>query len=160
MSAEPSGPVAGESSATRLQIRVQTFQVSRTGGVLLAGSAAMSALVAAVLWRFGFSPWLLAAWLGVIALLVGAACDRSALKRAVAGCREHPWWWAAVVLLACVAVFVRVANVSLAFTQPDEFALSWFSRQYNFKSTNFFGPIPPEQVWTFRARASTSWSRR
>ena len=123
----------------------------RTGGFLLAGSAAVSAAIAVFLWRFGFSPWLPAAWLGALALLVGAACPRGALTRVGAALREHPWWWAGLLCLACVPVFVRLANVSLAFTHPDEFALAWFSRQYSFRSTNFFGPIPPEPVWTFQS---------
>lgn len=151
MSAEPSGPVAGESSATRLQIRVQTFQVSRTGGTLLISAAVLSSIVGACLWRFGFSPWLPAGWLGVMGLLVLASLAGETAERVVSLARERLQWWVGGGLLLCVPVFVRAANVSLAFTHPDEFALAWFSRQYSFMTTNFFGPIPPEPVWTFQS---------
>ena len=151
MAAEPSGAVAGEGSATRLKIRVQAVQVLRTGGALLIGAAVLSSVVAACLWRFGFSPWLPAGWLGVMGLLVVASLAGGPVERVASLAREHPWWWVGGGLLLCVPAFARAANASLAFTHPDEFALAWFSRQYNFMTTNFFGPIPPEPVWTFQS---------
>jgi hypothetical protein len=151
MPAEPSGPAARDSSTTRLQIGVPTVQVLRSGGTLLISAAVLSSVVTACLWRFGFSPWLPAGWLGVMGLLVLASWAGETVERVVSLARKHPWWWVGGGLLLCVPVFVRVANVSLAFTHPDEFALAWFSRQYSFTTTNFFGPIPPEPVWTFQS---------
>ncbi len=151
MPVEPSGPAARDSSTARLQIGISTVQLFHTGGTLLISAAVLSSVVAACLWRFGFSPWLPAGWLCVMGLLVLASLAGEPVERVVSLAREHPWWWVGGGLLLCVPVFVRVANVSLAFTHPDEFALAWFSRQYSFMTTNFFGPIPPEPVWTFQS---------
>ncbi|HVN76751.1 MAG TPA: hypothetical protein VMT19_10575 [Thermoanaerobaculaceae bacterium] len=120
---------------------------ARRAAILTACAAALSCLVALVVYRGAYSGWLGVLWAAAVALLVAAAVPAGAVrdsKRWLAGHRREAIACAAVVLLPLVP---RVANLSLLLTQPDEFALAWFSHEVGFSHTNVFGPIPAQPIW-------------
>ncbi len=123
----------------------------RRAGRPVAAAGALSALVAAVLWRFGFFPWLIVGWLLAVGLLAASVASGEIGARVAALARRPRLWWVGAAALLLLPTVVRAAAGSLAFTHPDEFSLAWFSRQYHFTTSNFFGPMPPEPVWTFQS---------
>ena len=114
---------------------------------LFAVAAAVSCVTAVIVALRAYSGWLAALWCVTVVLLVlsGAPTRWPAAARAgLTGGWRAGLLVAAVVLLPLVP---RIAHFSLSLTQPDEFALAWFSHEFHFAQTNLFGPVPPQPVW-------------
>lgn len=107
--------------------------------------------------RGGHSGCLSLAWLLVVCLLVasallcrlgGGATGGGGTLRArssTTGGRGR-----AALLLAGASLLPlgpRVANLSMTLSHPDEFALAWFSHEFDLVRTSLFGPIPETPVW-------------
>ncbi len=99
----------------------------------------------------GFAPWQLLAWISALLLLLASAIGPALVARLVGCMREHRRWYVPLAALFLVPAVVRAAHVGLAFTHPDEFSLAYFSTHIDLATSNFFGPVPPEPVWTFQS---------
>ena len=44
-------------------------------------------------------------------------------------------------------MFLRIINIDIERVHADEFITAYFSTQYDFEKTNFFGPIPSGKEW-------------
>jgi len=114
---------------------------------LTACAALLSGAVAVIVLRGGYTGWLAALWVAAVALLVASGVPGGALETLRARVAGE---WRTLLLVAVVVLLPllpRIASFSLSLTHPDEFALAWFSHQFDFASTNAFGPIPDPPVW-------------
>lgn len=125
--------------------------------MLLLVAIVVDAALAWTVARGGHSGCLSLAWLHVVCLLVASAFlsfrDGSAVGAGVptgaGNATKGGRGRAALILLgaALLPLGPRIANLSMTLSHPDEFALGWFSHEFDLARTSLFGPIPETPVW-------------
>ena len=114
---------------------------------LLAFVVALDLVLAWAVARGGLSGWLSLTWLLVVGLLVAVAAVSGPQAGAGDPARDRRWSVLAVVAAVLLPLGPRIANLSMTLSHPDEFALAWFSHEFDLARTTLFGPIPDSHVW-------------